>query len=60
MPARARGSTYKTKNGFGIRWYDRYGGRQYKSGFRSRTEARDWWEQTIAPSSKDAARRSSR
>lgn len=50
MPARARGSTYKTeKNGVGIRWYTRDGRRHFKSGFRSKTEARDWWEKAIRP-----------
>lgn len=49
VPARARGSTYKTATSIGIRWYGRDGRRHYKSGFRSRSEARDWWEATIRP-----------
>jgi integrase len=45
---RARGSTYKTaKNGIGIRWYGRDGRRYFRSGFRTQTEARAWWEATI-------------
>jgi integrase len=48
MPARARGSTYRTTSGFGIRWYGPKG-RQYKSGFRSKSEARKWWDETIRP-----------
>jgi integrase len=50
MPARARGSTYKTaKHGVGIRWYDRAGRRQFKSGFQSKSEARSWWEDAVRP-----------
>ena len=47
MPARARGSTYKTATSIGIRWYDRDGRRRLKSGFRSKSEARIWWEEAI-------------
>jgi integrase len=51
---RARGSTYKTaKSGIGIRWYGRDGRRHFKSGFRTQTEARSWWEETIRPELED-------
>ena len=47
---RSRGSTYKTaKNGIGIRWYGLDGRRRFKSGFRTQTEARSWWDATIRP-----------
>lgn len=58
MPADQRGSVYKTATGFGIRWYDGKV-RRRRSGFKSRSEARSWFErverrrmrgETIAPS----------
>ena len=45
MPAEQRGSTYRTKAGWGLRWYDENGRRRFRSGFgskrlRSRTSAK--------------------
>lgn len=48
MPAAQRGSVYRTANGFGVRWYEN-GDRRMRSGFRSKTEARQWWQDEIAP-----------
>jgi integrase len=49
MPARAQGSTYKTgKSGWGIRWYED-GARHHKSGFVSRSAARDYFQDVVRP-----------
>jgi integrase len=44
MPAEARGSVYQTANGHGVRWYDETGTRRRRSGFKSKSEARSWFE----------------
>jgi integrase len=44
MPAEQRGSVYKTANGFGLRWRDEHGVRRRKAGFKSKSEARSWFE----------------
>ena len=43
MPAEQRGSVYKTATGFGIRYYE-HGVRRRRAGFKSRSEARAWFE----------------
>jgi integrase len=43
MPAESRGSVYPTRSGYGIRWYER-GERRFQSGFRTKTEAREWFD----------------
>jgi len=48
MPAETRGSVYKTRGGYGIRWPED-GKRQFKSGFASKTDARRWFAETVAP-----------
>jgi integrase len=48
MPAEQKGSTYYTAKGVGIRWYEN-GDRRWQSGFRSKSEARKWWQDEIAP-----------
>jgi integrase len=45
VPAEQRGQVYKTKTGYGIRWYDETGKRRRRSGFKSRSEARRWYEE---------------
>jgi integrase len=43
-----RGNIYETRDGYGIRW--REGDqRRYQSGFRTKTEARTWFREQIAP-----------
>jgi len=49
MPADQRGSTYQTKRGHGIRWYDESGVRRRRAGFGSRSEARAWFETIERP-----------
>ena len=44
MPAAQRGQIYRTSTGYGIRWYDESGKRRRRSGFKSRSEARQWYE----------------
>jgi integrase len=45
VPAEQRGQVYKTNTGYGIRWYDEAGKRRRRSGFKSRSEARRWYEE---------------
>lgn len=46
--AAQQGNVYATHKGFGIRW--REGGqRRYQSGFRTKTEARTWFREQVAP-----------
>lgn len=48
MPAETRGSVYATKSGYGIRWPEN-GGRRFHAGFATKTEARRWFTDNIAP-----------
>ena len=48
VPASQRGSLYRTKKGWGIRWYEN-GKRRHESGFKSQTEAREWWHNVVRP-----------
>ena len=44
MPAEQTGSIYKTASGYGVRWYDENHKRCRRAGFKSRTEARRWFQ----------------
>ena len=44
MPADQRGSVYATKKGYGIQYTDETGQRKRESGFKSRSDARSWFE----------------
>jgi hypothetical protein len=48
MPAEQKGSTYFTAKGAGVRWIEN-GRRRKQSGFKSKTEARQWWNAEVAP-----------
>jgi integrase len=48
MPPVTRGSVYLTKNGYGIRWPED-GKRPHRAGFRTRTQARRWFTENVAP-----------
>jgi hypothetical protein len=48
MPRLTRGSVYPTKNGYGIRWPED-GKRPHRAGFRTKTEARRWFAENVAP-----------
>jgi integrase len=48
MPRRTTGSVYPTRNGWGIRWPEN-GRRPHQSGFRTKTEARRWFAENVAP-----------
>lgn len=54
MPAESRGSVYKTRTGWGIRWPegDR---RMHRSGFETRTDARRWFADNVAPRLRSSA-----
>ena len=48
MPAETRGSVFKTRNGYGIRWPEN-GRRPQQTGFATKTEARRWFAENVAP-----------
>jgi integrase len=48
MPRRTTGSVYPTRGGWGIRWPES-GKRRHRAGFRTKTEARDWFADNVAP-----------
>ncbi len=48
MPAEQRGSAYRTRGGWGVRWYER-GRRRFRSGFTSKTAALACFRDEIAP-----------
>jgi integrase len=48
MPVESRGHVYPTRSGYGIRWYEQ-GRRKYESGFRTKTEAREWFDDNVKP-----------
>jgi integrase len=49
MPRPVTGSIYRTRtDGLGIRWPEN-GAEQRQAGFRTRTEAREWFDRTVRP-----------
>jgi integrase len=48
MPRLTVGSVYKTRSGYGIRWPED-GRRRHQAGFRTKTEARRWFQANVAP-----------
>jgi integrase len=48
MPRETRGSVYATRGGYGIRWPED-GRRMRQSGFATKTEARRWFADNVAP-----------
>ena len=48
MPAEAARSVFQTRDGWGIRWPEN-GKRPQKTGFRTKTEARRWFAENVAP-----------
>ena len=49
MPAQPTGTVFKTKrNGYGIRWPED-GRKPQQSGFRTKTEAREWFNENVRP-----------
>ena len=48
MPADPRGAVVKTRNGWGVRWREK-GRRPQQSGFVTKTEARRWFADNVAP-----------
>jgi integrase len=49
MPAEQQGSVYKTKTGYGLRYFDEHGARQRKAGFSSPSKARKWFRDVELP-----------
>jgi integrase len=48
MPRRTTGSVYPTAAGYGIRWPED-GRRPHQAGFKTKTEARRWFAENVAP-----------
>ena len=48
MPRRTNGSVYPTGTGYGIRWPED-GRRPHRAGFKTKTEARRWFAENVAP-----------
>jgi len=48
MPRPTHGSVYSTRTGYGIRWPEN-GRRPHRAGFRTKTEARRWFAENVAP-----------
>ena len=48
MPAETRGSVFETPRGYGIRW-PANGKRPQRTGFKTKTEARRWFAENVAP-----------
>lgn len=48
---RQRGSVYKVRGGYGIRWREPDGtwGKRGRPPFATKTEARDWFTKTVLP-----------
>ena len=59
MPAeQLLGHVYETRRGWGIRWRE-HGRRRYQSGFKTKTEARQWFEDEVRPRLRGRRRASS-
>jgi hypothetical protein len=58
MPAETQGSLYTTRRGYGIRWLE-HGRRRYRSGFQTKREARQWFEDEVRPRLRGRRRASS-
>jgi integrase len=48
MPAETRGSVFATRDGYGVRWPEN-GKRPQQTGFKTKTEARRWFADNVAP-----------
>lgn len=48
MPAETRGSIYEVRGGYGIRWPEN-GKRMHQAGFETKTAARRWFAENVAP-----------
>jgi hypothetical protein len=48
MPRRTQGSVYPTATGYGIRWPED-GRRPHRADFKTKTEARRWFAENVAP-----------
>jgi integrase len=46
MANELRGSVYPTRHGFGIRWLE-HDRRRYQSGFKTKSEAREWFDGSV-------------
>jgi integrase len=58
MPAEAQGSLYATRRGWGIRWLE-HSHRRHRSGFQTKRDARQWFEDEVRPRLRGRRRASS-
>lgn len=58
MPAEQHGNVYETSEGFGIRWRE-HGKRRHRSGFATKRDARQWFEDEVRPRLRGRRRSSS-
>lgn len=58
MPTEQHGSVYATSEGFGVRWRERRE-RKFTSGFETKREARQWFEDEVRPRLRGRRRASS-
>lgn len=58
MPAEQHGNVYATSASYGIRWRE-HGKRKYRSGFETKREARQWFEDEVRPRLRGRRRASS-
>ena len=56
MPAETRASIFLAGDGYGIRWPEN-GKRPQQTGFRTKREARDWFDENVAPRLRGRTRR---
>jgi integrase len=49
MPSEQHGQPYKTRKGWGLRWYDESGRRRRRAGFESRSAALAWYRDVERP-----------
>ena len=49
MPAEQRGSAYRTRNGWGVRWRENGTTRRFRSGFKSKSQALAYYRDEVAP-----------
>lgn len=59
MPAEQLGHVYETRRGYGVRWRERDSRRRYKSGFETKRDARQWFEDEVRPRLRGRRRASS-
>lgn len=47
MPSNQRGSVFRLRGGWGVRYYDENGTRQRQAGFETKSGAREWLDNKV-------------